>query len=532
MEQVQPSGPAPSGATPADDGKVTVNREVEVKLLAGPDGLQQVLKSPVLEKAVIQPRSRALVTTYYDTASGALQKAGIALRVRRNYGRFVMTVKFPPNLATGLFGRDEIEVRLPGETPDIDLFGDEIAGRIRAVTGGQPVEAAFTTNFRRRTGSIETGRATIEMAIDAGTLDASGRQQPIQEMELELKAGDEAALCDLAADLAGACRMRLGSLSKGERGSLLASGAPASGSKGTVPPLPPGIVVDDFIGAVIDVCLKQFTANWAAVEDGENPEGVHQARVSLRRLRAMLGLFAKRLPATEFQVFRAEAKQLASTMGPARDWDVFIDMVEKGPLKLYARDTSFEVLLEAAKARRDSAYVQARRVVTDPSTSVFVLNLRAFAARRGWRNALSGADLPILTQPARTYAYATLARMHKRALKAGRHLADLSIEERHELRIDLKKIRYAAEFFGPLFGVANGRKRYTRAAGGVQDALGAFNDEAVAHGLLETLEADCGPAGARAAGIVLGWCGRGRVDADGVLQPAWDRFAETKKFWD
>lgn len=512
--------------------ELSSGREVEIKLLAEPGGLQRLADLPILAKAQMQPRARALVNAYYDTADRALDRARAALRVRRIYGRHVLTAKFPPEAADGPFARGEFEARLPSGTPDIDVLDPEAAAKIRRIIGDAALEPVFETTFRRRTGLVDLDRARIELAFDVGAIEAGGRRAQLEELELELKAGDEAALCDFACELVQSAGLRLSTLAKGERGSLLARGEAPAAVRASAPDFPSRIVVDDFVAAVIDICLHQFAGNWPAIEAEGRPEGVHQARVALRRLRAMLGLFAKVLPGPEMQAFRGEAKTLASALGPARDWDVFIEMVEKGPLALYPRDASFAALLEAAHRRRAQAYAQARRIVADPATSVFVLQARAFAARRGWRNALSGEDLPVLSEPARDFAARALGRMHRRVVKRGKNLSKSSIDERHELRIDLKKIRYAAEFFGPLFGTAGARKRYVRAAGGLQDVLGAFNDEAVAHGLLDMLEADAGAPVARAAGVLLGWCGRGRVDADMVLKPAWDRFAACKRFWD
>ena len=516
----------------AGDSGPTSGREVEITLLAGPGGLQRAMESPLLAQAELQSRARTLANVYYDTADRALQGARVALRLRRVGGRHILTAKFPPDAAQGPFGRDETEARMPGEAPDIDLLGPEVAARIHQITGGATLGPVFATRFRRRIGVVETPQARIELAIDKGTIEAAGRREALEELELELKQGEEAALCDFAAALAAGAGLRLGTLAKGERGSLLARDATPDAVRASVPAFVADIVVDDFLAAVIDICLHQFAGNWAAIAAGGGADGVHQARVALRRLRVMLALFGKSLPAPEIQALRGEAKSLAAALGPARDWDVFIAMVEKGPLPLDSHDASFEALLGAARAKRNLAYEQARGLVSDPAATGFVLEARSFAARRGWRNALAGTDLPVLSESARDFAARTLARMHKRVTKRGKRLAKLSIDERHDWRIDLKKIRYAAEFFGPLFGSAAAQRRYVRAAGKLQDALGAFNDEAVAHGLLDALEADAEAPVARAVGVVLGWCGRGRVDADMVLKPAWERFASAKRFWE
>ncbi|PZR90386.1 MAG: hypothetical protein DLM68_04835 [Hyphomicrobiales bacterium] len=90
-------------------------------------------------------------------------------------------------------------------------------------------------------------------------------------------------------------------------------------------------------------------------------------------------------------------------------------MVEDGPRTRYAQEgESFEALLTTVEERRLAAYAIAQEVIDDPSTTRFGLNLRAFLARRGWRSALSGAELLRLTEPARLFARETLERLHKR----------------------------------------------------------------------------------------------------------------------
>ena len=85
-----------------------------------------------------------------------------------------------------------------------------------------------------------------------------------------------------------------------------------------------------------------------------------------------------------------------------------------------------------------------------------------------------------------------------------------------------------AEFFHFFF---NGARPYVRAVAQLQEGLGAFNDEASATHLLWDIEAAAGPQAANAAGIVLGWCGRGTVIADDNLRKLWKSFRRTRPFW-
>jgi len=184
--------------------------------------------------------------------------------------------------------------------------------------------------------------------------------------------------------------------------------------------------------------------------------------------------------------------------------------------------------LATLEERRLAAYALAQSAIDDPATTQFVLKLRAFLARRAWRNALPGTALLRLTEPANVFARETLEWLHKRAIKRGRKLARKPPEERHRIRILVKKIRYTAEFFGTFF---SGSRPYMRSVSKLQDELGASNDAESAACYLRSAEADAGPQAAKAAGIVLGWRGRGAICANGSLRQEWRSFERMRPFW-
>jgi CHAD domain-containing protein len=105
---------------------------------------------------------------------------------------------------------------------------------------------------------------------------------------------------------------------------------------------PADATLDDAVEVVINGAFCQFVANWPAMVETQHLESIHQMRVALRRLRAALAFFDRALPCAEFKVFRAEAERIASTLGPARNWDAFRELVEDGPCTLLAPGESFE----------------------------------------------------------------------------------------------------------------------------------------------------------------------------------------------
>ena len=136
-----------------------------------------------------------------------------------------------------------------------------------------------------------------------------------------------------------------------------------------------------------------------------------------------------------------------------------------------------------------------------------------------------------LTGPAPTFAGACLDRLHRRVRGRGRKLLDLPVAERHEVRIALKKLRYAADSFAPLFADPAGVRPYTRAAANLQDALGSFNDMQMTIDLARQLDTGGELPAARAIGIMIGWYGRGGVLGDADLHAAWTKFRKARPFW-
>jgi inorganic triphosphatase YgiF len=414
--------------------------------------------------------------------------------------------------------------------PDLTLFDEATASELIALVGNRPLAAQFETIIKRRTILVERGRSQIEVAFDEGSIAVAGQSVPLTEVELELKSGDESALCDLAMSLADELPLRLDFVSKCERGFQAMSGAP-SAFKATPIPFAPGATLDDAVQAVLSNTLRHFVANWAAIREAEDPIAIHQMRVALRRMRAALAMFKRALPCSEFDLLREEAKRIASALGPARDCDVFREMVEAGPLAHPDRPANCNTLLAAIQERRMAAYTDTRSRLEDRDTTLFVLKVQSLLARRAWRNALSGPELAQLTAPAADFAQHTLDRLRNRALKRGKGLMELPNEARHDLRIVLKNLRYSAEFYRGLFGRRRDVQTYLRTISALQDLLGAHNDAVTAKQFMSGLATGHDALAERALGFVLGWQTRAASLADAELGSAWKTFKQAKPFW-
>jgi CHAD domain-containing protein len=114
--------------------------------------------------------------------------------------------------------------------------------------------------------------------------------------------------------------------------------------------------------------------------------------------------------------------------------------------------------------------------------------------------------------------------------KRGGDVPHAPAAERHRVRIDAKKLRYAAEFFAALYPPKRVR-RYVDTLEDLQDILGALNDAAVADRLLEEAAAGPEPIAPRVEGLVRGWMAATAGHELARYRRAWREFEAAKGFW-
>ena len=265
--------------------------------------------------------------------------------------------------------------------------------------------------------------------------------------------------------------------------------------------------------------------------DRSDPEGVHQFRVALRRMRSALVVFKTVLLREHTLWLEREASRLIDVLGPARDWDVFITETLATVRAARPDDETLERLAEAAETERARAYEQAE-ALRAPQYTEFLLSFGRWIETAGWREE---ANRAVLDQPLANLGGCLLDKRHERVLKRGREFEQLSDADLHRLRISLKKLRYAGEFFAAQF--PDGKPRtYIRALRRLQDDLGQLNDAAVAESCLKTLlDTQRGSSHLAALGLgagqVIGWHARAREETRSRLTEDWHEFSATEPYW-
>ncbi|MTI13607.1 CYTH domain-containing protein [Sansalvadorimonas verongulae] len=198
-----------------------MGREIELKLSLAAADHGALLNAPCLAGQPVV--TLHLANTYFDTPDAVLNQHRVALRVREKNGIYIQTLKTRGESVNGLSHRGEWEWQLEG--PELD--GRRLESVWPEALKGVDVSTltpVFRTDFERKVIDFQWLGASIELALDKGHVVAGSRTQPISELELELKEGDETALISLAEELGRVIVLKPENISKAERGYRLARG--------------------------------------------------------------------------------------------------------------------------------------------------------------------------------------------------------------------------------------------------------------------------------------------------------------------
>lgn len=519
--------------------------EIELKLAIDPAAAVSLRAHPAL-RAVVGGRARTarVVSTYFDTPDQRLRREGVALRLRRDGRRWLMTVKGAPmpDAASGVVSRPEFEWPVPGPAIDTMRLATTPwrATFTKALRKGG-FAPAFSTDFTRTSLPLAfPDGTTATLAIDLGRLDAPAGERRaatwagIAEIEIELREGDPGRLLDLASSLAADLPLATEPRSKAERGYALGDGTADAPSRAREIVHAHGSTASTAVAAVVAECVRQVDRNAIGFRAGalRDPEWIHQMRIAVRRLRSCIGLAGGVLAPDAIERLRHETRWVLDSLGPARDLDVFaletLPAVEADLVRSAGDGSATAVALRSltrrTSARRRAAHAAAVECVTSSRFTRFVL--ATYGASRPAPAPGDGTPAVAGAEDARRYAARLIEQRSRRLEKAARHLADGGVEERHAIRIAAKKLRYATEFFATLFPSKRARV-YRKALAVLQDELGAFNDAAVAPRVAAAL---AGPAAA--ATVAIESWSAGRAGASGEsLGATWSAFEATAPFW-
>ena len=461
-----------------------MDTEIELKFEVSPQDLRKLRAARILHR---KPRKEEeLTSVYFDTPKHKLASKGVSLRVRRNGNKRLQTIK--SRQFEGSFRRSELEQEIKCDIPNLRKAQGTPLAPLLTKKLKRNLKPIFETCIHRVSVPLRKNGSRIEVALDEGQVRAGQKFAPIGELELELKRGKAGDVFRLARKMGELVPAKLALKSKSERGYDLIEGRPAQAVHAEKIKLRRGTSAADAFLIIGRSVLRHITANQAAVEKAD-PEGVHQMRVGLRRLRAAISLFSKLLGDKQTERVRFELKWLLGELAPARDLDVYERHAVEPLRRAEPAKRGIKLLEDVLASRRAAAFARAKVAVDSPRYRSLLLDTLQWLEIGDWirRSRRFGA------RPIERFAADILARRTRKAKKKVKKLSKLDTRVRHKLRIAIKKLRYAIDFFEHLFEGHKARKRVSRFKAcleHLQDCLGDLNDIKVHQELAPTLAAE------------------------------------------
>jgi CHAD domain-containing protein len=458
--------------------RVTKERELKLEVDSG-------FVLPDLGGKPLPPRT--FTTTYFDTAGRRLLGAGITLRRRVESRAGVWLLELPSE-----DGQSELEER-GGPARPPEAFLRLLPALLRGAAALEPIAKLRT---RRAGVSVGTRADRVDVVVDrVAVLDGTRVAGSFAEAEAAVAAGDGSALDEIGKTLrkAGARRAADGSSLARVLG---AEEAPA-----------PEETPLERLRALLVEQYRALLANDPGVRLGGDPEALHQLRVATRRARALLRAARGLVSPDWAEPLRAELKWLGGLLGPVRDLDVLLEHLDSEAATLETEDAR-------AFRRLRARLVAQRREARDTL-------LEAMSGARYFRilDALEGAaEAPAgeLPKPLAEIAAKAFTRLRKAAEALPARPTD---EELHQVRIETKRARYAAELAAPELG-KRGARLVDRAKT-VQDVIGDHQDACVAEDRLRELALRGGGKTGLAAGRLVERQRRRKADARRAFPDAW-----------
>jgi len=523
-----------------------MDQEIEFKFEVPPEHLETLRAKHALGAEEVKLQAR-----YFDTADHALADAGLVLRLRKEGGRWVQTAKAA---GRGPLERLEhnVDLGVGSEAPHADLqrhHGTRI-GRLleEVVQTPDPLVETIATDIVRLQRIVQENDSRIEVSLDVGHVTASGgeadaKRAPVCELELELKAGNMADLAVLARRWTEEHPLWLSTVSKAGRGERLLGKSPTAVKASSVafPRRRAHLDGSEVQRLIVSSCLAQMLPNASEIAAGSlDATFVHQLRVGIRRLRTALRELEDLWPGAFDPAWETPLKRAFDALGKSRDRELLQTQMQPRleelggpavdlpppepckPLDQVVRASEFQCLLvELIGFASGGSCAQGESGARGADAE----SARAIPPDEVGLPQMKGPEEPASPSQTRQLLAKRLNSLHKKVARGGKDFPDLSVDEQHRVRKRLKRLRYLAEFVGPLF--RRGRaQEYVEGLEPAQDALGDFNDKHVALVSYRVLTAS-DPR----AWFAVGWLSSTvEVDAD-TCRVAIQRIAHSDRFW-
>jgi triphosphatase len=447
-----------------------------------------------------------ILSLYLDTPESAIGKLGFAYGIRRRgdatlndaqqaLDRFMRGL--PGQKGWTIF-RHAMSVAAPSD-------GRKLQGLLRTANTKQQLEVAFQSETKRSFWSLPVAGGSAGMVLEQAAVAGMGDTR-LAHLTVTYAAAFAADVFDFIAAAAKVVPFRM-------TGETLALEAYRHLGRLDVPlpgAITPRLTLDMSAATAFRVIahatIDHFLLAQARVCFLSDKEGVHQARVALRRFSAAWRLFSPLVAGGDTNVLKEDLQHFKDPLRAARDLDVLLADLTKYSVENPALPAApVRKLLEA---RREKAYAALVSALKAPDTEALLLRVVAWVDAGEWtRDAARTKDRDELIG---AFVQRKFSKLIQKFARRADVLEEASSRARHRTRIHAKNLRYDVEFLDNLVRIAGrkGLRKNQRAFVGalkrVQSFLGEENDVLMAHSYFAGLGRDEDPVTADEAAKVAG----------------------------
>lgn len=429
-------------------------------------------------------QAKAVQDQYLDTPNRLLLQEGYACRLREENGTYTITLK-GLNKPQGLIHqREEIEEPLVTKLPPEQWPDGPVRDRLLNLLNLNDLEHLFSLNQKRFVRQISRDDQVLaELSLDEVSVQVGDQTQAYFELEVEQKHLAAAQnLQDMATYFQEEWELKPERLSKFERALAFVDHVQAA------KPPAPGLTLDDSMAEAVRKILwfhfQRMIEHETGTRQGEDIEALHEMRVSVRRMRTAVQIFADYLDLAEMAPFIKSLRRTGRALGKVRDLDVFMEKTEQYLSTEGIKRKKIKPLLKIWETKHEAVRQEMMAYLDSKSYKRFKKTFRAYLKTpleiKPILNHKQEAIPYRLRDLAPELIYQRLA--HVRAYDEWVTNPDTPLECIHRLRISCKALRYTLEYLEEVLdeevrGVIRRIKR-------LQDHLGDLQDAAVASSLL------------------------------------------------
>lgn len=453
--------------------------EFETTFLISQAEAQKLLRSKLIRRS----RAKGPVIgferrTYYDTPRNLLKKHGLSLTVRQKGDKFVQTIKAEPYFYGGALSGTDLSKILPNNTLDVSVVKNVLPSGTIKKSSLKRLKPVFHIQVQRTKIDLAYDGAVINMIYDNGHIISARNGKcvgQISELKAVLKSGPTHSLFTLLSELNEKFTLQQLAISQSARGYAVTRRTHAlRAQKHKAFSSETSHDAYEVLHNAIAGALAHFFANNPNFV-GSKPDAIHQTRVAVRRMRAILRAFKDHINYMDRKALNGELRWLQSKLGECRDWHVLRHDTAPKAKKFYAEAAKeLDHLAKQVHARR---LPQALAVYNSRRAQRLILQVQLWVSRLPQSG---GPDVGELRRDA-------MLRNLKKLNTLGRLTHKKPIAEIHAIRILAKKMRYSLEIFPRQADTED--NAVLKSLKNMQELLGDLNDAAKCLELLSTTRA-------------------------------------------